>query len=166
MKKLLLICLSIILLLSACHTPPSSPEPLPITLPTVPFSGFALIRLTPTALPISLSKQSASKKSAAQLDRELVIRLCKKLQKQKIAPTNDTFSTSMINIIPHFEISGQGLVLVVTFQDNASKENLITQTFTVANTWKNGFKYSEVDRASLAALAQQVVNYMLRLQSI
>jgi hypothetical protein len=118
----------------------------------------------PTSLPELLSKQTASRKSAAQLDRELVIRLSKNLQRQKIAPTNDNHSKSMLNVIPYFETHGRSLVLVVIFQDNASGKNVVTQMFTVSNTWESGFKYSDTDRVLLARLAQQVVNYMVSLQ--
>lgn len=165
MIKLSHVWLIMVLLLGACSTPMVAPLlSSPPALPKSNFSHFSSVRLTPTVLPGSMGKVTVNKKSAAQLDRELVIRLSKNLKNQKIAPTNDNRVTARLNIIPVFKVQGASLILEVRFQDNITGAQIAQQAFTVNNNWRNGFKNSSADRLLLAELAQQVVEYIVRSQ--
>lgn len=160
MRKLTLLGMVIIALLGACNTSnsPNTPATPAVTQTRADFSRFPLIRLTPTALPVAISKHTPSLKAAAHLDRELMLRLSKTLNRQKIVPTGADVSENMLNVIPVFVRAGESLILVVEFQDNATKAPLANRQFMISNSWADGFQNSVMDRALLASLAQQVVN--------
>lgn len=125
------------------------------------FSSFTRVKLTPTALPLTLDKMVSNRKAVAYFDRTLLIHLSKKLKKQKIVPTNDHTSRQMLNIVPRFEEVDKMLRLHVVFQDSQRHETVKTLVFTVPNTWQTGFYHSANDHVLLTQLAEQVVSYVV-----
>lgn len=159
MVKQIILLMAMSFFMSACTTPGSlSVDKVAAQKGT--FARFSSVKLMPAVFSVSLNQSSGRRKTITYFDRELLIRLSKKLKKQHIIPINDHTSSEVLNIMPRFELEGKLLRLHVVFQDSRRNGKIASVIFDLPNAGQKEVYHAIDNEVLLARLAEQVACYI------